>query len=353
MGVPSSTMVLHSLRITTDERLHFTSPKLPLAASQSPKPLGKIAEARKYMYPPEVIRALKEALRNIYWYKDDLRLFFLACELPDNVIAKQGWHDSQEYKVRIASKVLDELISMDDAGLGHIRRITQRILDIPNFDHLRNLEDGADKVSAARKSVEVLRELVLKHDATLRKEREEQAVRTNRFVQAMKRLNDEIGRLQIQFYELVATENAQQRGFLFQNFLWELFTAHDLNPRGPFRNTGEEIDGAFEFDMTQFLLEAKWQKESVGAASLDSFSKKVERKLENTLGLFVALNGFTESGLGAFSGSRPSIILLDGEDLAVVLQGLVDFRDLLKRKVRYASQTGNPFLRARDIGLKM
>jgi len=85
---------------------------------------------------------------------------------------------------------------------------------------------------------------------------------------------------------------------------------------------------------------------------LDSFSKKVERKLENTLGLFVALNGFTESGLGAFSGSRPSIILMDGEDLALVLQGLVDFHDLLKTKVRYASQTGVPFLRARDLGLK-
>lgn len=304
------------------------------------------------MYPPEVIQALKEALRNIYWYKDDLRLFFLACELPDNMITKQGWHDSQEYKVRIAGKVLDELILMGEAGLGYMRRIIQGILDIRNFDYLRNLEDGAAKVSAARKSVEVLRELVLKHDTTFRKEREERAVRTDRFTQVMKRRNDEIERLQGQFYELVAAENAQKRGVLFQGFLWELFNAYDLNPRGPFRITGEEIDGAFEFEMTQFLLEAKWQKDPVGAAPLDSFSKKVERKLENTLGLFVALNGFTEDGLEAFSGTRPLIILMDGQDLAVVLQGLVDFRDLLKRKVRYASQTGKPFLRARDIGTK-
>ena len=304
------------------------------------------------MYPPEVIQALKEALRNIYWYKDDLRLFFLACELPDNMITKQGWHDSQEYKVRIAGKVLDELILMGEAGLGYMRRIIQGILDIRNFDYLRNLEDGAAKVSAARKSVEVLRELVLKHDTTFRKEREERAVRTDRFTQVMKRRNDEIERLQGQFYELVAAENAQKRGVLFQGFLWELFNAYDLNPRGPFRITGEEIDGAFEFEMTQFLIEAKWQKDPVGAAPLDSFSKKVERKLENTLGLFVALNGFTEDGLEAFSGTRPLIILMDGQDLAVVLQGLVDFRDLLKRKVRYASQTGKPFLRARDIGTK-
>jgi hypothetical protein len=304
------------------------------------------------MYPPEVIQALKEALRNIYWYKDDLRLFFLSCEVPNNIITKQGWHDPQEYKVRIVGNVLDDLISMGETGLGYIRRTIQTILDIHNFDYLRSLEDGATKVSAARKSVEVLREMVMKHDATIIKEREERATRTDNLANAAKRWNDAIERLQRQFYELVKTEDRQKRGFLFQDFLFELFKAHDLNPRGSFRIIGEEIDGAFEFEMTQFLLEAKWEKDPLGAAPLDSFSKKVERKLENTLGLFVALNGFTEDGLEAFSGTRPSIILMDGEDLAVVLQGLVDFRDLLKRKVRYTSQTGNPFLRARELGIK-
>lgn len=88
---------------------------------------------------------------------------------------------------------------------------------------------------------------------------------------------------------------------------------------------------------------------AIGAAPLDSFSKKVERKLDNTLGLFISLNGFTEEGLAAFRGTRPAVVLMDGEDLAVVLQGLLDFRDLLKRKVRHASQTGDPFLRARDM----
>jgi len=304
------------------------------------------------MYPPEVIQALKEALRNIYWYKDDLRLFFLSCEVPNNIITKQGWHDPQEYKVRIVGNVLDDLISMGETGLGYIRRTIQTILDIHNFDYLRSLEDGATKVSADRKSVEVLREMVMKHDATIIKEREERATRTDNLANAAKRWNDAIERLQRQFYELVKTEDRQKRGFLFQDFLFELFKAHDLNPRGSFRIIGEEIDGAFEFEMTQFLLEAKWEKDPLGAAPLDSFSKKVERKLENTLGLFVALNGFTEDGLEAFSGTRPSIILMDGEDLAVVLQGLVDFRDLLKRKVRYTSQTGNPFLRARELGIK-
>jgi hypothetical protein len=85
------------------------------------------------------------------------------------------------------------------------------------------------------------------------------------------------------------------------------------------------------------------------APSLDSFSKKVERKFENTLDLFLALEGYTEDGLAAFRGGRPAVILMDGEDVALALQGLNDFRELPKRKIRHATQTGNPYLRAGDV----
>lgn len=302
------------------------------------------------MYPPEVIHALKEALRNAYWYKDDLRLFFSACELPDIIISKQGWHDPQEYKVRIIGKVIDELISMGDEGIGPIRRLIYGLLDIPNFDHLQRLDNGAAKVNAARSSVETLRRLVEKHDQSFRKKKAERDFQTSKIAEAVRRRNEEIGRLQSRFNELVAVDDAQKRGTMFEGFLYDLFVAHDLNPRGSFRIEGEQIDGAFEFEGTQFLLEAKWEKSPLGAAPLDSFSKKVERKLENTLGLFIALNGFTEDGLAAFRGTRPSIILMDGQDLAIVLQGLIDFRELLKRKIRHAAQTGEPFLRALDTG---
>jgi hypothetical protein len=301
------------------------------------------------MYPPEVIHALKEALRHAYWYKDDLRLFFRACDLPDNIVSKQGWHDSQEYKVRIVGNVIDELISMDEEGIGPIRRLIQGVLDIPNFDHLQKLEDGAKKVSVARKSVETLRRLSEEHDVSFRQKKEAQATQASKIAEAIKRRNEEIEGLQVRFNELVGTKNAQRRGILFEGFLYDLFVAYDLNPRGSFRIVGEQIDGAFEFEGTQFLLEAKWEEEPLGAAPLDSFSKKVERKLENTLGLFIALNGFTEGGLAAFSGTRPSVILSDGQDLAIVLQGLDDFRELLKRKIRHAAQTGDPFLRALDL----
>ena len=273
----------------------------------------------------------------------------MTLELPGGLVEKQGWHDSQEYKIRIISKILDELIALREDGLGPMRRLIQAVLDIPNFDHLRILENGSVRVSEARKSVESLREIVMKHDDSFWKKSIEQKQISSRAADAVKRRNEEINRLQGIFFNLVAVQDHKKRGFLFEKFLKEFLDIYDLDPRGSFRLYGEQIDGAFEFEGTQFLLEAKWEKKRQGVTPLDSFSKKVERKLENTLGLFISLEGFTDEGLQTFRCSRPTVILMDGEDLALILQGIVDFRHLLKRKIRYAAQTGNPYLKARDI----
>ena len=304
------------------------------------------------MYPPEVIQSLKEALRNIYWYKDDLRLFLNALDLPAGVVAKQGWHDPQEYKVVIAGKILDELIALGEDSVGPIRRLLQAVLAIRNFDHLSGLEEGPAKVQKARESVETLRGVVLRHDSSFRQSRADQGAAAQKIEDAVQRRNDEIESFQRRFYDLAMEENHQQRGILFEGFLKDLFAAHDLYPRGSFKITGEQIDGAFEFEGTQFLLEARWRKKRQGAEPLDAFSRKVERRLENTLGMFISLEGFTDEGLTAFRKGRPAVILWEGEDLAVVLQGLIDFRELFKRKIRHGAQTGDPFLRARDIGVR-
>jgi hypothetical protein len=301
------------------------------------------------MYPPELIHALKEALKSVYWYKDDLRLFLRPLELPGGLLEKQGWHDPKEYKVRIASNIIDELVAMGDKGLGPMRRLLKAVATMSAFDHLSRLEDGPRKAQAARDSVARLRKVISSHDKDVLGQEKNHQTQPSQPVASVRRRNDEIQRLQQQFFELVTVEDHRHRGLLFEPFLRDLFAAHDLDPRGSFRVTGEQIDGAFEFEATQFLLEARWEKTPQGVGALDAFAKKVDRRLENTLGLFISLQGFSEDGLAAFRHTRSSIVLMDGEDLAVVLQGLVDFRELLKRKIRHAAHKGDPYLRARDV----
>lgn len=82
---------------------------------------------------------------------------------------------------------------------------------------------------------------------------------------------------------------------------------------------------------------------------LDAFSAKVQRKLENTLGLFLAMNGFSMDAIEAHSRGTPNTVLMDGADLHAVLEQRIDFVSLLMRKKRHAAQTGRIFLPIHEI----
>jgi hypothetical protein len=111
----------------------------------------------------------------------------------------------------------------------------------------------------------------------------------------------------------------------------------------------ERVDGAFTFDATDYLFEAKWEEGLVGAADLDVLAGKLGRKLDNTLGLFLSINGFSGDGVKAHSSGRRMMLLMDGSDLMAVLEGRIDLVQLLLRKRREASQTGNIYLRIHEM----
>jgi hypothetical protein len=48
------------------------------------------------------------------------------------------------------------------------------------------------------------------------------------------------------------------RGYAFELWLNELFKVFKMDPKGSFRNTGEQIDGSFRVDGAYYLMEAKW-----------------------------------------------------------------------------------------------
>jgi restriction endonuclease Mrr len=131
--------------------------------------------------------------------------------------------------------------------------------------------------------------------------------------------------------------------------MYDLFELFDLDPKASFRNTGEQIDGAFSLEGTDYLFEAKWQQELVNAAALDAFASKVRRKLENTLGVFLSINGYSQDGVAAHSAGGAVIILMDGADLMAVLEERIDFVSLLLRKKRHASQTGSIYMPVHEI----
>ncbi|MCS3798515.1 hypothetical protein [Niastella sp. OAS944] len=137
----------------------------------------------------------------------------------------------------------------------------------------------------------------------------------------------------------------QARGFAFQRFLHSLFTAHDLITRSAFRLKGEEIDGSFELGSHTWLLEAKWYSVPTPQSDLLVFNGKVEGKSTWARGIFISYAGFSADGLIAFRhGKRTSIIGMDGNDLLLILDGVVTLQDAIKLKSMKAVENNDFFV---------
>ena len=140
----------------------------------------------------------------------------------------------------------------------------------------------------------------------------------------------------------------QARGYAYEKFLKDLFDANGLSARASFRLVGEQIDGSFELAAETYLLEAKWTSPQTGATDLRSFNGKVEGKAAWSRGLFVSYSGFTQDGLAAF-GRAKRVVCMDGLDLYEMLDKNLSFADVMAKKVRRAAESGNPFVRVRDL----
>ncbi|WP_053163447.1 restriction endonuclease [Pseudomonas sp. P1.8] len=140
----------------------------------------------------------------------------------------------------------------------------------------------------------------------------------------------------------------QARGYAFETFLQQLFEASNLQPRAPFRNTGEQIDGSFLCRGDIYLVEAKWVSNPVGVGELHILQGKINEKAAWTRGVFISYYGFTNVGLEAF-GRRKSLICISGKDIHEALEKQIPFADVIDRKVRAAAETGSVFVQVAEL----
>jgi hypothetical protein len=193
---------------------------------------------------------------------------------------------------------------------------------------------------------------VQSHEAAKASEAEEAEARRRRIEEAKKgRLfQQKLAALLSDFMNLLSQQDENKRGYALEGLLNGLFNLFELHPHSSFRRRGEQIDGAFVLDREHFLLEAKWQKAQCNLADLRDLDGAVSSSLDNTLGLFVSISGYTEPALSGYvEGNRPRLICMDGADLMMVLEGRIDLPDLLSRKKDVAAQLRMIFVSASDI----
>lgn len=296
---------------------------------------------------PAACVALKEALSSVYWYKSDLRSFLTSTIANPALLAPLNWTD---YKRNIVGQLVDYMAKRQDQYQGELVRLMSEVAGIDDFSHLERLEGGKQKAADARRAVVALRKHTAGHDVLMDAERKVEERRKLAHAQLLRKtaVRNGLERLNKDYLGFLSID-PQQRGYKLEALLRTLFELCDLDPRASFKIIGEQIDGAFTFENTDYLFEAKWHQEPIAAADLDVLAGKLSRKLDNTLCLFLSINGFSDDGVKAHSSGRRVMLLMDGSDLMAVLEGRIDLVQLLLRKRREASQSGNIYLRIHEI----
>ncbi len=154
---------------------------------------------------------------------------------------------------------------------------------------------------------------------------------------------EKVSKLRETFNEHVIDENRQAAGYSLEDILTQLFALFEIEFRKPYKTPTQQIDGHFNLDGFDYLVEARWRKGYATESDIAGFKQKVDSKLESTRGLFVSIMGFRPEVVDMYSKRGLNVIFMDGPDLIFILEGRMDLREALHLKVEKAAQEGRVF----------
>ncbi|MFC4892763.1 restriction endonuclease [Pseudofrancisella aestuarii] len=294
---------------------------------------------------PEILRAMKDALSTIYWYKNSLEDFIKNSIRNTTIIIGI---DFSANKREVASLFIDRLNRKIDHYYDDIIHIIEVLSNWTDFSELLAV-DKKEQILECKRNIKRLSELtrafLQKQETHIKskeyKERHEEKLRAQKYSQEkLDCIYDDFKKLNF--------EPPQKRGYILEKIIKAVGEHFDLDSKASYKISGEQIDGAFCFDSVDYLLETKFCEKLVDHTSIILFKEKIENKNKLTLGLFISISGFTETAKKTAAQGR-NMILMDGYDLVLVLEGRVDYLALLREKKKKSSQEGLAFYPAISI----
>ncbi|MDI2090788.1 restriction endonuclease [Commensalibacter oyaizuii] len=109
------------------------------------------------------------------------------------------------------------------------------------------------------------------------------------------------------------------------------------------------MDGSLTHEGTTYLLELKFTKNQSGAPEIDSLKAKVNKMADNTMGIMISVSGYSKVAISEASGSKTTLITIDASHLYLFFSGVMNFKEIISRVRRHASQTGQAYLPANEF----
>jgi len=154
------------------------------------------------------------------------------------------------------------------------------------------------------------------------------------------------------YEDLEKSQEHRSRGYLLEKLLNQMFQLYEIPATHSFRRNenGEQIDGGFEMEGWQYIVECRWRKELADIKELDELKGKVDRSGKSAKGVFLSINGWSAKVPDLIKQNpEKAIILMNGDDLQHVLTRRIDLRMFIKSKVQHLSFKCEPFYGAKEF----
>lgn len=314
-----------------------------------------MSEKKTNRLPSDIESLLAVAIRDAVWFKPQVQVFFKQSGVPPIILNEVSkLYKAGKHTIPVVQYVLSELEIFGEEGHIIARRMLTTIHKWKAFSSL-----PPDQQPKARKAVSELQKACesfyaqVEYEARKRREADEQLMHEERLSRgAIKPLDHvRLEGFRAKFQEIYPMAETNERGTCFEKFMNEVFEYYCQRSEGPFRRVGEQLDGLFVFDNHPYYVEIRWKKKKATAGDVSVLRDRAKAGFGgDTKALFLSFEGFSPECLADLEGRTDErVILMDGSDLMVVLQGEMAFDVLLAEKQLHLSRTRRPYVSAYEI----
>ncbi|HKP36555.1 MAG TPA: restriction endonuclease [Pyrinomonadaceae bacterium] len=311
-----------------------------------------------FHYPPELLGLLIEALPCLCRTKPDLLLFFQGAGVDRTLLAPYERllrTNRDGFKKHIVSReLLTQLSELGERSLRERRELLKRVVEFEDFSVCWPKDQPV-----ARGLVSQIRELVNRKDTFTRINMEREQERKQRVAQETKKAKaqekhlEELEKVKRRFFSLFAETDPYKRGKSLEAVLNHYFQVSGISVTEAITLTGEsgsgvieQIDGVVQLRGQLFLVEVKWEKETLGRDKVSSHLVRVfSRGFAG--GIFISYSDYSSA---AYNDCKEAlrdkvIVLCKLDELVRALEESVDFKELLRQKLDAAIIQKEPFFR--------
>ena len=308
-----------------------------------------------FHYPPELLRLLIEAIPKLCKSKKDLMSFFQgvgvsrAALKPHEQLLQTNKDAFNKYHV--TREILTTLNEAGESSLRERREVLKRVTLFDDFTVCWESDQAA-----ARGHVAQIRELVNVKDSFTRinlereEERRARLEPARRQAEADRKKKEKLEEIRHQLFALFGESNPQKRGKAVEAVLNRYFKASEISVSEAVSIKGaagdgvvEQIDGVVQLRGQLFLVEMKWEQETLGREKVGSHLVRVfNRNLAG--GIIISYSDYSSAAIQDCRDAltQKTVVLCRLEELVHALEKKADLKDILERKIDAAVIHKNP-----------